>query len=333
MKKFLFALVVASLSLPAAEAADPPRKGKVTVSKATKTAKASRVSRASKSVVKRSRASKAVVHRARVSRRVVAPQPLLDDPAHLEVKSTSALVIEQGEGRTLYAKNIDAVVPIASITKLMTAMVALDARLDLREGVEITDDDVDLLKHTRSRLKIGTVLERDELLRLALMASENRAASALGRAYPGGIRAFVAAMNRKAFELGMMHTRFVDSTGLSSDNVSSAQDLAKMVTAAYRYPLIQEYTTLTGHVVRTSEGRLLAFRNSNGLVKDDTWHIDVSKTGYISEAGRCLVMQARIAAKPVIIVLLDSWGKYTRIGDANRIKRWVESAQARPAPG
>jgi D-alanyl-D-alanine endopeptidase (penicillin-binding protein 7) len=128
----------------------------------------------------------------------------------------------------------------------------------------------------------------------------------------------------------MVHTRFVDSTGLSSDNVSSAQDLAKMVTAAYRYPLIQEYTTLTGHVVRTGEGRLLAFRNSNGLVKDDSWHIDVSKTGYISEAGRCLVMQARIAAKPVIIVLLDSWGRLTRIGDANRIRKWIEGSSLRP---
>jgi len=328
LNKVLFALVVASLSFPAAEAASPARKGKAVATKAAK------ASKAPKRVVKRSKASKAVIHRARVSRRVVAPQPLLGDPTHLEVRSTSALVIEQGrEGRTLYAKNIDAVVPIASITKLMTAMVVLDASLDLREGVAITDDDIDLLKHTRSRLKIGTLLERDELLRLALMASENRAASALGRAYPGGIHAFGAAMNRKASDLGMVHTRFVDSTGLSSDNVSSAQDLAKMVTAAYRYPLIQEYTTLTGHVVRTSEGRLLAFRNSNGLVKDDSWHIDVSKTGYISEAGRCLVMQARIAAKPVIIVLLDSWGKYTRIGDANRIKRWVESAHARPAPG
>ncbi len=328
LNKILFALVVASLSFPAAEAASPARKGK-----AVATTKAAKAVKAPKRVVKRSKASKAVVHPARVSRRVVAPQPLLDDPTQLEVKSTSALVIEQGGGRTLYAKNIDAVVPIASITKLMTAIVVLDADLDLREGVAISDDDIDLLKHTRSRLKIGAVLERDELLRLALMASENRAASALGRAYPGGIHAFVAAMNKKASALGMVHTRFVDSTGLSSDNVSSAQDLAKMVTAAYRYPLIQEYTTLTGHVVRTGEGRLLAFRNSNGLVKDDSWHIDVSKTGYISEAGRCLVMQARIAAKPVIIVLLDSWGKYTRIGDANRIKRWVESAHGRPAPG
>jgi len=267
----------------------------------------------------------------RITRALAAQIP--DDPAHLAVKSTSALVIEQGEGRTLYAKNIDAVVPIASITKLMTAMVVLDANLSLREGVTITEDDVDLLKHTRSRLKIGAVLERDDLLRLALMASENRAASALGRNYPGGLPAFVAAMNQKAADLGMTRTRFVDSSGLSSDNVSTAQDLAKMVVAAHRYPLIQEFTTLQSYVAHTGTGRPLAFRNTNGLMKDDAWHIDVSKTGYISEAGRCLVMQARIAAKPVIIVLLDSWGRYTRIADANRIKKWIENPLAQHAPG
>jgi D-alanyl-D-alanine endopeptidase (penicillin-binding protein 7) len=310
-----------ALAAPAAEAAKAPRKGKSAISKALR----------SKAVVNPRKAPKHVIHRERINR-IVTAQPT-DDPTHLEVKSTAALVIEQGEGRTLYAKNIDAVVPIASITKLMTAMVVLDAGLELREGVAVTEDDVDQLKHTRSRLKVGTILERNDLLRLALMASENRAAAALGRAYPGGIHAFVAAMNQKARDLGMSRTRFVDSSGLSSDNVSTAQDLAKMVVAAHRYPLIQEYTTLPEYVVQTGEGRSLAFRNTNGLVKDVAWHIDVSKTGYISEAGRCLVMQARIGAKSVIIVLLDSWGKYTRIGDANRIKRWVESAHTRPTPG
>ena len=334
MKKLLLALVMATLTLPAAQAASPSGKSKTAVSKSSRTSKAVvKHSRTSTPVVKRSRASKAVVHRAKAARRVVAPQPLLEEPGELEVKSSAALVIEQGGGRTLYAKNIDAVVPIASITKLMTSMVVLDAGLDLREAIAITDDDIDHLKHTRSRLTIGTVLERDELLRLALMSSENRAASALGRTYPGGIRAFVAAMNNKAFDLGMRHTHFVDSTGLSSENVSTAQDLAKMVTAAYRYPLIQDYTTLTSHEVVAGNGRKLTFGNSNGLVKDDSWHIGVSKTGYISEAGRCLVMQARIAAQPVIIVLLDSWGKYTRIGDANRIKRWVETSHGKPSPG
>jgi D-alanyl-D-alanine endopeptidase (penicillin-binding protein 7) len=223
--------------------------------------------------------------------------------------------------------------PIASITKLMTAMVTLDAKLDLSELVMITDDDVDALKHTSSRLKVGTMLTRDDLLHLALMASENRAASALSRAYPGGHPAFIQAMNRKAVELGMNSTHFLDSTGLNQGNVSTAEDLAKMVTAAYRYPLIQQYTTDTEHVVRSNSGRMLQFRNSNGLVRSDDWQIDVSKTGYIQEAGRCLVMQARISATPIVIVLLDSWGKYTRIADANRIKKWVEVQLARPSPG
>jgi D-alanyl-D-alanine endopeptidase (penicillin-binding protein 7) len=165
------------------------------------------------------------------------------------------------------------------------------------------------------------------------MASENRAAAALGRAYPGGLPSFVTAMNHKAAELGMRSTHFVDSTGLSSANVSTAEDLAKMVTAAYQYPAIKQYTTLADYTVHLNNGRLLTYRNSNGLVKSDQWHIEVSKTGYIAEAGRCLVMQARIAAKPVVIVLLDSWGKYTRIADANRVKKWVESQLAHPAPG
>ena len=327
LKKILLALLASSLLLPAAEAAKPPRSGKAAVAKQSRAAKP--VAKPMRSLTTSAKSVSQRVRPTRITRALAAQIP--DDPAHLAVKSTSALVIEQGEGRTLYAKNIDAVVPIASITKLMTAMVVLDAQLNLREGVTITEDDVDLLKHTRSRLKIGAVLERDDLLRLALMASENRAASALGRTYPGGLGAFVAAMNRKAGDLGMTRTRFVDSSGLSSDNVSTAQDLAKMVVAAHRYPLIQEFTTLQSYVVHTSEGRALAFRNTNGLMKDDAWHIDVSKTGYISEAGRCLVMQARIAAKPVIIVLLDSWGRYTRIGDANRIKKWIENPLAQHA--
>ena len=248
------------------------------------------------------------------------------------LRSSAALVIDP-TGRMLYAKNINSVQPIASITKLMTAMVVLDAKLDLNELVAITDEDVDALKHTSSRLRVGTMLTRDDLLHLALMASENRAASALARAYPGGSTAFIAAMNRKAAELGMNSTHFLDSTGLNRENVSTAEDLAKLVTAAYRYPLIQQYTTDTEHAVHTNSGRMLQFRNSNGLVRSDDWHIDVSKTGYIAEAGRCLVMQARIGATPIVIVLLDSWGKYTRIADANRIKKWVESQLARPAPG
>ena len=189
------------------------------------------------------------------------------------------------------------------------------------------------MKHTNSRLGVGTGLPRRDMLRLALMSSENRAAASLGRAYPGGGEAVIAAMNRKAVELGMWNTRFVDPTGLSSENVSTAGDLVKMVRGAYQYPLIREFTTTPAHEVETVAGRSLQFRNSNGLVKNSTWEIGLSKTGYISEAGRCLVMQATIAARPVIIVLLDSWGKNTRIGDANRIKKWMESHTGRKPLG
>lgn len=248
-----------------------------------------------------------------------------------ELKSSAALVVDQS-GHTLFAKNVDQVVPIASITKLMTAMVVIDAGLPLTERIAISNDDKDLIKGTRSRLRIGTVLTRQELLHLALMASENRAAEALSRVYPGGTSAFVAAMNQKAVELGMWRTRFVDGTGLSSDNVSTAQDLTKMVAAAYQYPLIREFTTDSGLTVQAN-GRPMNYSNSNRLVKSHEWQIGLSKTGYISEAGRCLVMQAKIAGKPVIIVLLDSWGKLTRIGDANRIKRWMETRNSADKPG
>lgn len=251
-----------------------------------------------------------------------------------ELKSSSALVVDQA-GHTLFAKNVDHVVPIASITKLMTAMVVIDAKLPLTEHIVISESDKDLIKGSRSRLRIGTELTRRELLQLALMASENRAAEALSRVFPGGTKAFVAAMNQKAIELGMWRTRFVDGTGLSSDNVSTAQDLTKMVAAAYHhYPLIREFTTDSGMTVRVGKkGRTMTYNNSNRLVKNREWQIGLSKTGYISEAGRCLVMQAKIAGKPVIIVLLDSWGKLTRIGDANRIKRWMETRAAADSPG
>lgn len=235
------------------------------------------------------------------------------------------MVEEDGDG-VLYAKNIDAVVPIASLTKLMTAMVALDAQLPLTDMVVITKEDLDKVKHTQSRLHVGAMLSRDDLLRLALMSSENRAAAALSRAYPGGRSAFVAAMNRKATQLGMWQTEFVDGTGLSSANVSTAENLARLVRAAHGYPLIREYTTDSQYTVTLFSGQKLQYANTNRLVKNPHWKIGLSKTGYISEAGRCLVLQATIAAKPVIIVLLDSWGTLTRIGDANRIRRWMESS-------
>jgi len=247
--------------------------------------------------------------------------------APLRLQSNSVIVVDQEQGEAIYGKNVGAVQPIASITKLMTAMVVLDAKLPLDEPIEIVHDDLDFVKGTHSRLQVGTVLSRGEMLKLALMASENRAAAALGRSYPGGIGAFVEAMNRKAAELGMDDTRFVDSSGLNPQNVSTAQDLVKLVSAGYEYPVIRDFTTSESHIIEVegrSRSKLMSFNNSNRLVRSSSWDIGLSKTGYISEAGRCLVMQAKISTRPVIIVLLDSWGKLSRIGDANRIKQWVE---------
>ncbi len=240
------------------------------------------------------------------------------------LRSAVALVQDAASGETLYAKNQNAVLPIASITKLMTAIVILDAGLNLEQRVAISDEDYDHVKGTRSRLRPGTVLTRDELLLIALMASENRAAASLGRTFPGGTEAFVAAMNAKSAALGMNDTRFVDPTGLSSSNVSSAQDLARLVAAAHEYPLIRQYSTRESATVQ-SLGRPLGYRNTNGLVRSLHWDIGLSKTGYISEAGRCLVMRVRLASREVIVVLLDSWGKLSRVGDANRIKKWLEA--------
>jgi D-alanyl-D-alanine endopeptidase (penicillin-binding protein 7) len=252
------------------------------------------------------------------------------DPAHL--RSAVALVQDAASGETLYAKNEGAVLPIASITKLMTAIVILEAGLNLEQRVAISDEDYDYLKGTRSRLRPGTVLTRDELLMLALMSSENRAAASLARTYPGGTEAFVAAMNAKARALGMTDTHFVDPTGLNSSNVSSAPDLARLVAAAHEFPLIREYTTRESATVHAL-GRPLDYRNTNGLVRNSHWDIGLSKTGYINEAGRCLVMRVRLASREVIVVLLDSWGKFSRIGDANRIKKWLEANVARGPRG
>ena len=239
--------------------------------------------------------------------------------------SSSALVLDPATCQTLYSKNADHVAPIASITKLMTAMVVLDATLPMEEPIEITSEDVDVVKGTGSRLPFGAHFRRDDLLRLALMASDNRAASALGRNYPGGMPACVDAMNAKAKSLGLTQTHYVDSSGLSPGNVSSPQDLAKLVTAASRYELIKEYTTTRAvNVTLPDSKRKMTFVNTNGLVRASDWQIGLSKTGYIAEAGKCLVMQAMIANQPVVIVLLDSWGRLTRIGDANRIRRWLE---------
>lgn len=243
----------------------------------------------------------------------------------LDLRSSAALVMDQKTGERLYQKRSEEVLPIASITKLATAMVVLDARLDLEEAVTIEPEDVDSLRHSKSRLPVGTRLTRGQALHLALMSSENRAAHALGRTHPQGLAAFITAMNDKARSLGLTETRFVDTSGLSSENVSSAQDLAKLVEAAYRYPRIREFSTCDEATI-VGKRRQITFRNSNRLVRSPTWQIGLSKTGFINEAGRCLVMQAWVAQRSVVIVLLDSVGKLTRFGDANRIKQWMENA-------
>ncbi|WP_246212023.1 D-alanyl-D-alanine endopeptidase [Usitatibacter palustris] len=239
--------------------------------------------------------------------------------------SSAALVIDANTGQTLYAKNAELAVPIASITKVMTAMVVLDAKLPLDEAVQLANEDIDTIKNSKSRLPIGTHFRRDDLIRLALMASDNRAALALGRSYPGGTTAFVEAMNAKAKVLGLNHTHFTDAAGLAPSNVASPADLGKLVAAASTYDLIREYsTTPSADVTLPNTGRKVGFVNTNVLVRSSDWNIGLSKTGYISEAGKCLVMMARIANQPVVIVLMDSWGRLTRIGDANRIRKWLE---------
>lgn len=243
----------------------------------------------------------------------------------LLLRSAAVLVQDQSSGEVLLEKNSDTVLPIASITKLMTAMVVLDARQSLSEMLTVSDEDIDTLRGSRSRLAVGVELSREDMLRLALMSSENRAASALSRYYTGGFESFVAAMNRKTQSLGLAGTRFLDATGLHAGNVSTARDLVTLVDAASRYPLIREMSTTPEHFVEVG-GRIRIFRNTNPLVGSEAWDISVSKTGFINESGKCLVMQAWMNSKPVIIVLLDSWGRLTRIGDANRIKRWVEDA-------
>lgn len=246
---------------------------------------------------------------------------------NLAVNSASALVFDQTTGSAIYQKNANEITPIASITKLMTAMVVLDNAPNLQALISISEDDVDSLRGSRSRLPVGLSISRETALLLALMSSENRAAHALARHYPGGMSAFIAAMNAKAKTLGMHKTRFDDPTGLSSGNVSTAHDLARMVAAAYRYPLIRAWSTTAEASVDVS-GKALLFRNTNPLVSHSDWSVGLSKTGYIHEAGRCLVMQAWLTDKPTVIVLLDSAGKLARVGDANRIKRWMEYTQA-----
>ncbi|MEA2080966.1 MAG: serine hydrolase [Pseudomonadota bacterium] len=250
------------------------------------------------------------------------------NPKKLKLRSAYALVVDR-TGNVVYAKQVNEPRPIASITKLMTAMVILDSSLDLQERITITKDDRDLLRLTGSRLKYGATLSREKLIRLALMASENRASNALARTYPDGKEAFVEAMNRKARALGMHDSRFADPAGLDAGNVASARDIVKMVRAAHAYAFIREATTTRSMSVRPYKGRgELKFGNTNRLLKNKAWAIQLSKTGYINEAGRCLVMQAEIADQPLVIVLLNSFGKLTPYGDSNRIRKWIEGGPA-----
>jgi serine-type D-Ala-D-Ala endopeptidase (penicillin-binding protein 7) len=243
----------------------------------------------------------------------------------VDIRSRAALIVRADTGAVLYSKNATQAMPIASITKLMTAMVVLDAGQPMDQLIAITDAEIDRLRGTSSRLAIGTRLSRGDLLRLALMSSENRAAAALLRNYPGGKAAGVAAMNRKALALGMTQTRFVDATGLSSDNRSTPTDLARMVRAASRYAIIRGYSTTPEYTVKVGRYRM-QYRNTNPLVRNPQWNIAVSKTGYLSEAGRCLVMHTTISGQPVVMVLMDSWGTLTRVGDAGRARRWMEAS-------
>ena len=248
-----------------------------------------------------------------------------EDP--LELRSSVALVMDQDTSEVLFSKNSHAVLPIASLTKLMTAMVVLDSAQPMDQLIEITQEDIDTEKGSRSRLRPGVQLSRGDMLHLALMASENRAANALGRAHPGGLPSFVAAMNAKARQLGLNDTRYIEPTGLSSQNQSSATDLAALVRAAYRYPLIRELSTSPEAQVALGD-RAAVFHNTNRLVTNPTWDIGLQKTGYIAEAGRCLVMQARLAGRKLIMVFLDSAGKYSRLGDAERVRRWLEGDES-----
>ncbi|MFM4705382.1 serine hydrolase [Aeromonas bivalvium] len=245
-----------------------------------------------------------------------------DDPT---LSSAAFVIANPRTGEILSERNGNRVMPIASITKLMTALVVLDANQRMNDMITVSKADIDRIKGTGSRLAIGSRLSRAEMLHISLMASENRAASSLARYYPGGQRAFIAAMNAKARMLGMWHTRFADSTGLNPRNVSTAHDLAKLVAAASAYPLIRQYTSAQQHYVRTGK-RQLHYRNSNRLVHDANWQVLVSKTGYIREAGRCLVMEARINREPMIMVLLNADTSGARVADAQRVRSWLESS-------
>jgi serine-type D-Ala-D-Ala endopeptidase (penicillin-binding protein 7) len=289
-----------------------------------------------RTVVKLRNGRRVVVHRVIVPAKpsFAALAGLRNQDDALDLKSSAAFVLDQDTNEVLFSKNAGAVLPIASITKLMTALVVMEAGQPLDEMLEVSSEDMDTEKRSRSRLSLAGSLPRRELLHLALMASENRAAHTLGRHYPGGMGPFVAAMNQRAASLGMRQSHFVEPTGLSSQNQSSAKDLAVLVKATYSHQVIRELSTSHGLDLNVGE-RQVHYRNTNGLVSNPAWDIGLQKTGYISEAGRCLVMQAKMAGRKLVLVFLDSAGKYSRLGDAERVRRWLAempaAVPARPA--
>ncbi|MBB5189554.1 D-alanyl-D-alanine endopeptidase (penicillin-binding protein 7) [Silvimonas terrae] len=330
---FVTLLTAATLSIAPVASATTTHKHKHTTQSASKKtatpkATAKTASARSTTVYEKGRVKRTAIANARssvhVTRTLALSSFTADNPG---LQSASVLILNENTGDVVYQKNPDEIAPIASITKLMTAMVTLDAHLPMNEYITISDDDVDTLKNSSSRLRVGTRLTRAEVMLLALMSSENRAAAALSRTYPGGRDLFIRKMNEKATELGMTHSHFYDSTGLTPQNVSSARDLVLMVRAARKYPEIHEFTTSSQYEFTSNlNGRTMAFHNTNPLVKEEQWDIGLTKTGFTNEAGHCLVMEATISGTPVVIVLLDSTGKYTRIGDANRVKKWLETS-------
>ena len=323
----LMGLVLCTLGVSVQAQSDAPR----TKSKPTNKHKATQP------IHKVASKSKANGLRARNASRAIVTRPSFGQMAglhhaidQLDLKSSVAYVVDQDTQEVLLSKNDQAVLPIASITKLMTGLIISEAKLDMDEPITISQDDVDTEKGSSSRLRVGATLSRGELLHLALMASENRAAHALGRTYPGGVSSFVRLMNAKALQLGMKDTRYVEPTGLSSQNQSSARDLAVLVSTAYNDPLLRELSTSPSHVVEVGR-QSLQYRSTNRLVNNPQWDIGIQKTGYISEAGQCLVMQAKIAGRKLIMVFLDSAGKLSRIADAERVRRWIEVHHAMQA--
>ena len=292
------------------------------LTKASTNKKVARKNATATRAVKAAAAGAAAVAVARPSFGQLAGLHKVSDP--LELKSSVALVLDQDTKEVLFSKNDHAVLPIASITKLMTGLLIAESGLPMDEVLTITQDDVDTEKNSSSRLRVGAKLTRGEMLHLALMSSENRAAHALGRTYPGGLQHFVQLMNNKAKLLGMAETQFVEPTGLSSRNQSSAHDLATLVNVAHANPIMREFSTTPSRTV-TVGNRVLQFNNTNSLVKSERWEIGLQKTGYISEAGRCLVMQTEVSGRKLIMVFLDSMGKYSRQADAERVRRWLES--------